>query len=133
MDTVKMSPFTALLAEEEKKGARKKKLTLLPSTARFCAFVFFLLFLLSCCIHGNNARAKTSSQRVSFDDAFRQRARFSIFFCYVLKRMSIHISFSYFFCSRCLHGAAENKRNARPLSLILTHMRNKSHHEAFFF
>ena len=119
---------------------RKKKLTLLPSTARLYAFVFFFLFLLYC-MHGNNARAKTSSQRASSDDAFLQRARSSFFFYYVLKRMSIHISFSYiyFFCTRCLHSTAENKRKARPLSLLFLHIyiyiyiRNKSQREGLFF
>jgi hypothetical protein len=49
MDIVKMSPLTALLAEEEKKkGTRKKKLTLLPSIARLCAFVFFFFSYVAC-------------------------------------------------------------------------------------
>lgn len=121
MDIVKMSPLVALLAEEEKKGTKKKKLTLLPSIARLCALVFFCLFL-SYCIHGNGERAKTPSQRASSDDAFCQRARFSFFLCYVLKRTPIQTSFSYFFCAHCFYGIAENKRNVRPLSHFLTYV-----------
>ena len=58
MDIVKMSPLAAVLPEEEegeekekekkekkKKERRKKMLTLIPSAARLCSFVFFLLFL----------------------------------------------------------------------------------------
>lgn len=57
MDIVKMSPLAAVLPEEEegeekekekkekkKKERRKKMLTLIPSTARLCSFVFFSSF-----------------------------------------------------------------------------------------
>jgi hypothetical protein len=121
MDIVKMSPLDALLAEEEKKGTRKKKVDPYTFYARLCAFVFFSLFL-SCCMHGNDEKAKTPSQRASSDDAFRQRARSSFFFVMCSSaRQYIFLSF-FFVCVRCLHRAAENKRNARPLSLILTYI-----------
>lgn len=117
-------------------------LTLLPSTAFLCAFVFFsslLLLLLSCCMHGNNERerAKTSSQRTSYDDAFRQRAHYSFFFvmCSSVCQYTF-LSHIYFFLCPLLIQRGRKQRNARPLSLsrsfILIYMRNKSHHEFFF-
>lgn len=100
-------------------------LTLLPSTAFLCAFVFFsslLLLLLSCCMHGNNERerAKTSSQRTSYDDAFRQRAHYSFFFvmCSSVCQYTF-LSHIYFFLCPLLIQRGRKQRNARPLSLAL--------------
>ena len=139
MDIVKMSPLAAVLPEEEEEGEekekekkekkkkerRKKMLTLIPSAARLCSFVFFLLFL-SCCMHGNNERAKTSSQRTSFDDAFRQRAsvRFSFFFVLCAQAyVNTYFFFSYiYFFAHCLHGALQKQRSATSRSPLFLHI-----------
>mgnify|MGYP006940037109 CR=1 FL=1 len=65
-----------------------------------------------------------------------ERACASRFFlCYVLKRMSIHISFSHiyiFFCALLARRAPKTKERDLSFSLILTHIRNRSHREFFF-
>jgi hypothetical protein len=120
MDIVKMSPLDALLAEEEKKGTRKKKVDPYTFYARLCAFVFFSLFL-SCCMHGNDEKAKTPSQRASSDDAFRQRARSSFFF--VMCSSARQYTFLSFFLYVCVAYTARPKtKGTRDLSLLFLHI-----------
>lgn len=142
-----MSLLAALLPAEEKEEREKKRrrrrrekrnekkkrktLTLLPSTV-FCVCVRFFfsslfsyIYIYVAYMETTRERAKTSSQRerekerrTMMHSANEHTTRFFCV-CYVLKRMSIHISFSYiFFLCLLLIWCARKQRNARPLSLL---------------
>ncbi len=132
MDIVKMSPLTALLAEEEKKRERgKKKLTLLPSIARFCAFVFFFFFSYVACMETTGEQKHHHRERRPMMHSANERApRFFFVMCSSVCQYTFlsHI----FFYARCLHGAAENKRNERPLSYSYIYTQQKSSWSFFF-
>jgi hypothetical protein len=130
MDIVKMSPLDALLAEEEKKGTRKKKVDPYTFYARLCAFVFFSLFL-SCCMHGNDEKAKTPSQRASSDDAFRQRARSSFFLLCAQAHVNTYFFLFFCMCALLTPRGRKQKERATSLSYSYIYLRNKSHHEIF--
>jgi hypothetical protein len=119
MDIVKMSPLTALLAEEKKKGTRKK-LTLIPSIARWCAFVFFLFSRNAYMETTREQKHNHRERRPMMHSANEHAPRF---LCYVLKRTSIHISFSYFFMCAA-YSARPKTKGKRDLSfsLILTYI-----------
>lgn len=120
MDIVKMSPLVALLAEEEKKGTKKKKLTPLPSTARLCALGFFLSFSLM--LHAWKRRESKNTITESFVRwCIPRTSTLSIFLCYVLKHTSIHISFSYFFML-VAYTARPKTKGKRDLSIVFLHI-----------
>lgn len=87
--------------------------------------------------------AKTQRSRASSDDAFLERVYVCapLFFCFMLKRTSLHTLFSYFFCALRLHSAAKTKESTTSFFFSFLHIyihthtytRNKSHREFFFF
>jgi len=89
-------------------------------------------------MHGNNERAKTSSQRTSFDDAFRQRAsvRFSFFFVLCAQAyVNTYFFFSYIYIFlRTACTARSKNKGARPLVLpySYTYTQQKSSRVFFF-
>jgi hypothetical protein len=125
MDIVKMSPLTALLAEEEKKGMRKKKVD--PSTfyRPLLRVRFFFLFSYVACMETTGEQKHHHRERRPMMHSANERApRFFFVMCSSVCQYTFlsHI----FFYARCLHGAAENKRNERPLSYSYIYTQQKS-------
>ena len=132
MDIVKMSPSTALLAErEEKEKKRGKKLTLLPSLGRLCAFVFFSSpsssffssprSLADACMETTREQKHHHTQRASSDDAFREQACFFFFGLYAPAYVNTHLLSGrarvFFFLSAhtlLLQRGRKQKEGARP-------------------
>lgn len=168
MDIVKMSLLSALLPEEEdeerreeekkremRREKKRKTLTLLPSTVFLCAFAFgfFFFFSFFSMLHTWKQRERKQKHhhhrereraRASYDDAFRQRAHYSVFLCVLCAQayVNTHFFLIYIFFVPIAYMARSKTKEratslyplrARSLSLcfILTYMRNKSHREFF--
>ena len=88
-------------------------------------------------MHGNNERAKTSSQRTSFDDAFRQRAsvRFSFFFVLCAQAyVNTYFFFSYIYIFlRTACTARSKNKGARPLVLPYSYTYTQQKSSRVFF
>ncbi len=126
MDIVKMSPLTALLAEEEKKGTRKKKVD--PYTfyrAFVCVRFFFFFFSRVACMETTREQKHNHRERRPMMHSANEHASRFFLLC-AQAYVNAHFFLIFFFCALCLHGAAENKRNARPLSYsyIYIYIRN---------
>ena len=170
MDIVKMSLLSALLPEEEdeerreeekkremRREKKRKTLTLLPSTVFLCAFAFGFFFFFSFFSmlhtwkqrerkqkHHHHRERERARARASYDDAFRQRAHYSVFLCVLCAQayVNTHFFLIYIFFVPIAYMARSKTKEratslyplrARSLSLcfILTYMRNKSHREFF--
>jgi hypothetical protein len=116
--------------KRRKKERGKKKLTLIPSTPA-CARSFFFSLFLSCCMHGNDEKAKTPSQRASSDDAFRQRARSSFFLLCAQAHVNTYFFLFFCMCALLTPRGRKQKERATSLSYSYIYLRNKSHHEIF--
>jgi hypothetical protein len=139
MVRVKMSPLTILLAEKRKKTKERGKKNADPFTfsrSLTRAEFFFSFFLSYITCMETTIEAKTLWYRASSDDAFLERVCSSVFFCYVLKRTSLHTLFSYFFLRASLtyHGQNKGKRDLfLALSLLFLHIYTQQKSSRVFF
>ncbi len=136
MDIVKMSPLTILLEEKRERRNEEKKswpFYLLPPS--YASSVFFFSF--SLILHAWKRREKQKHHYIKNRPMMHSSNECALlFFCYVLKRTSLHTLFSYFF-ARVAYTARPKQRKARSLSPSLPYsyiyIRNKSHLEFFFW
>ncbi len=84
-------------------------------------------------MHGNNERAKTSSQRASRDDAFRQRARSSFFFVMCSSVCQYTFLSHIFFVLVAYTARPKTKERATSLSYSCTYTQQKSSRVFFSF
>lgn len=116
------------------KKKRGKKLTLLPSLILLLRSFFSLFFSRIACME-TTREAKTPLYRASSDDDVFLESMCSSFFCYALKRTSLHTLFSYFLACLAYTLRPKQKESATSFSfsLVFLHIYATKVISSFFF